>query len=345
MSINVRGLTPQHFLPRVVIAMAVLVTIASLFACDWTERKALSSIEETTIAFITTHRAILADVAYLKGFFKQEGLEVTPHLHPYGKPALQDMLKGSADFSLVTETPFMFAALNGANIVIIASIHKADKKNMAVVARKEKGIFAPSDLKGKKLATTFGTNAEFFLEAFLAINSISKQEIELVDLPQEDLPQALAEEKVDAVAAFNPFLLASQKQLGPDGATFYNDYIYTQELLIVSSQEFVQHNSQKVKKLLLALARAEEYVKNNWDEATKLVSDYSKMDVAVTREMLTGTSIGLSLDQSLLIALEDESRWAIKGRLTSASNIPNYLDYIYFEGLESVKPSAVKILK
>ena len=52
----------------------------------------------------------------------------------------------------------------------------------------------------------------------------------------------------------------------------------------------------------------------------------------------------MSLDQSLILALEDESRWAIKRGLVREMNIPNYLDFIYLDGLTSVKPEAVRIL-
>jgi hypothetical protein len=46
----------------------------------------------------------------------------------------------------------------------------------------------------------------------------------------------------------------------------------------------------------------------------------------------------------LLITLEDEARWAIKNNLTSATEVPNYLDYIYFDALDEVKPEAVGII-
>ncbi len=52
----------------------------------------------------------------------------------------------------------------------------------------------------------------------------------------------------------------------------------------------------------------------------------------------------LSLSQVLIIAMEDEARWAIKNNLTDATEVPNYLDYIYFDALEAVKPDAVNII-
>ncbi|NVD75057.1 nitrate ABC transporter substrate-binding protein, partial [Duganella sp. BJB1802] len=53
---------------------------------------------------------------------------------------------------------------------------------------------------------------------------------------------------------------------------------------------------------------------------------------------------GLELDQSLLLVLEDQSRWAIKAGLTGARAVPNFLDYIYLDGLKAVSPSEVTII-
>ena len=53
----------------------------------------------------------------------------------------------------------------------------------------------------------------------------------------------------------------------------------------------------------------------------------------------------ISLNQSLLVALEAEARWAIKYKLTESTEVPNYLDYIYIDALEELKPEAVTIIR
>ena len=53
----------------------------------------------------------------------------------------------------------------------------------------------------------------------------------------------------------------------------------------------------------------------------------------------------LSLDQSLITAMEDEARWMIKNNLTTEKQVPDFLDYIYEDGLKAVKPEAVNIIR
>jgi NitT/TauT family transport system substrate-binding protein len=51
------------------------------------------------------------------------------------------------------------------------------------------------------------------------------------------------------------------------------------------------------------------------------------------------------LDQTILVSLEDEARWAMKERLTDKKEIPNYLDFIFMDALEQAKPEAVTIIR
>ncbi len=51
------------------------------------------------------------------------------------------------------------------------------------------------------------------------------------------------------------------------------------------------------------------------------------------------------LDQLIVIALEEEARWAIREGLTDKKKVPNYFDFIYVDALEEVNPEAVTIIK
>jgi NitT/TauT family transport system substrate-binding protein len=42
--------------------------------------------------------------------------------------------------------------------------------------------------------------------------------------------------------------------------------------------------------------------------------------------------------------MNDEAHWIINNDLTIEKEIPDFLDYIYMDGLEAVKPNAVNII-
>ncbi|MHB9097836.1 MAG: ABC transporter substrate-binding protein [Syntrophales bacterium] len=306
--------------------------------------KPLGPPEKVTIAYSTTTDAVLAVVAQMRGYYREEGLAADAHLHPYGKPALKDVLEGRADFATVAETPVMFAIMKGERISVIATIQTTSQSN-AVIARRDRGIGTLADLKGRKIAATLGTTSDYFLDAILGLQGIFRKDVTVVDRKAEEIPDALARGDIDAASAFNPYITLAQERLGGVGITFYDREIFTPTFNMAATQEFIRQNPAKVLKMLRALVKAEEFVKEHPAEAQKIVADFSGIGMTVVRDIWSRADFSLSLSQSLLLAMEDESRWAIKGGLTGARKVPNYLDFIYFDGLMSVKPEAVRILR
>lgn len=327
------------------IAVAVLAfTLGYFFLRTHAEHKPVGPPEKVTIAYSATTDSVLAEVAQMQGYYLQEGLEAIPHLHPYGKPALREVLDGKADFATVAETPFMFAVMNGEKISIIATIQTTSRGN-AIIARKDKGILTPGDLKGRKIAVTLGTTADFYMDTFLAMHEIARKDVTVVGLRPGEMADALINGDVDAVSVFKPFSVQVQKKLGDRATVFNDENIFTFMFNVVATQKFIRENPGKVKKLLRALIKAEEFVRQNQSEAQKIVADFSRMDAALVREIWQDYSYTVKLDQSLVLALEEETRWAIEGELVGNKDIPDYLDYIYLEGLESIRPKSLRILR
>jgi len=335
----------RRFPMRIAVTVsAVAAIVACVFSCTRTDYKSAGPAEKVTIAYSATTESVLAEVAQMQGYYRQEGLEAIPRKHPFGKPALEDVLAGKADFATVAETPVMFAIMRGEKISVIATIESSRKGN-AIIARKDRGILAFKDLKGKSIGVTLGTVSDFFADAILVLNGISRKDVKVVDLKAEKIAEALANGDIDAASTFNPYTIYAQKKLGGSGVTFQDESIYTWTFNVVARQEFIRNNPEKVKKLLRALVRAEDFVGRNTAEAQRIVADFSGIDVAIVRDAWTGTNFGVSLDQSLLLSLEDESQWAINGGIARNTRVPNYLDFIYIDGLKSVKPEAVRILR
>jgi sulfonate transport system substrate-binding protein len=332
----------QHALATTLIA--VLAIFGSFVACIRSDKKTATATEKITFAYTVLPDAALVQVAQQQGYYQQEELDVTPQVHQIGKAALEAVMEGKADFATVAETPVVFAILKGGKISIIATINTSNK-NMAIVARKDKGILSTSDLRGKKIATTFGTIGEFFLDTMLMTSGISRKDMKVVNLAPELMQDALVNGDVDAISTWNPILIRTQKELGDRGITFYGEDIYTQTYNVVATRAYIKKNPGTVNKILLALIKAEEFTRQNPAEAQKIVADVSRTDKGLIGETWDVNHLSVALDQSLLLAMEDESRWAIKSGLVNRTKMPNYLDYIYFDGLDSVKPKAVRILR
>ena len=328
-------------------APLTLMFIAALMGCQKSstqnaEQGNVASPQKITVAFTFQPQCTLVHVAVAKGYFSEEGLDIQPLMHTYGKAALQSVVENKAVFATVAETPVMFSMLKGDKISVIANI-EASTMNNGVVARKDAGIAAPGDLKGKRIGFTPGTTSDFFLDSLLTANGLTREEIQPVPLKPEEMQDAVMAKKVDAVSTWNYPLTQIKQQLGTGGAIFFDREIYTETFNIAARQDFVQKNPEVVKRFLRALVKAEDFVAKNPDEAQSIMSAATKMDQRLIRDVWGAFNYHVGLDQTLLITLEDETRWAMKNRLTERTDMPNYLNLLHLDSLRAVKPEAVEM--
>jgi ABC-type nitrate/sulfonate/bicarbonate transport system substrate-binding protein len=300
--------------------------------------------EKITIAFPTTFNGALIPIAFVKGYFKEEGLDATLQFHTFGKQALNAMIEGKADLATVGDTPLMFAVMEGRRIVILAAIQTSER-NTGIVARRDRGISKISDLKGKTIGVTRGTTSDFLAESLLIVHGVDRKQVRIINLNPDEMAAALSTEKVDAVSTWNPGLIQLQKELGDKGRTFYGETLYTETFCLTAGQDFVQKNPETIKKVLKALIRAETFTRQNPEESRRLVVESVKADKALLEEVWDGYTFHVTLNQALLVNLENQTRWALKNRLTKRQDMPNYLNFIYVDGLRAVNPEAVKIIR
>jgi hypothetical protein len=69
------------------------------------------------------------------------------------------------------------------------------------------------------------------------------------------------------------------------------------------------------------------------------------LDDLFMEEFWTEPRFSLSLDQSLVVAMEDEAQWMIKNNLTRQKTVPEFLNFIYEDALKEIKPDAIIIMR
>jgi NitT/TauT family transport system substrate-binding protein len=300
--------------------------------------------EKITFAYTTAPEAVLVQIAFAKGFFAEEGLDATPQPHAFGKLALESVVEGKADFATAGDTPFVFAVMNGRKITTFATILTSNRNN-AIVARQDRGIAKPSDLLGKKIGVTFGTTGDYFNYSFLLFHGIHENQVRRIAMNPGDMDEALSTGKVGAVSTWSPFRQQMQKKLGSNGVTFFGEILYTEIFCVAAPQEYAGKNPETVKKVLRALIKAETFVKRHPEESRRLVAEFTKTDKAIIDDTWDVFTFEVALEQGLLVNLEDQTRWVIKNRLATRTDMPNYLDFIYDNALRSVKPEAIRIVR
>jgi NitT/TauT family transport system substrate-binding protein len=295
-----------------------------------------------SIAHATISNSTPVYVAVQKGYFKSK-LDISLHSFPAGRDALNEVLKGSADVATVAETPFMNAVMRGARVSILATISETTN-SLFIIGRKDKGLRLAGDLKGKSIGVAKATGGEFFLDNVLIFNGISKSEVKKVDIPVEKMLALLVNGEVEAVVSWEPFADELRNALGTNmfiyyGLPTYNRYSWN----LVSLKSWIEKKPQTVKEVIRVLIRGVQFIKKNPSEARTIAEGYLKTGNSETDRIWGNTVFKIGLHPSLLMSLEDQARWVIRNKYSDASTVPNFLSYIYFDGLEALDPAAVTI--
>lgn len=321
------------------LALAITVALGALVGCrrDPTGGRPLVKV---TFACTTQPQSTLVHVARAKGYFIAEGLEVQAQVHTYGKAALQALLEGRADFATVAETPIVFAVLRGERFFVIANIESSNRNN-AIVARRDAGIQGPRDLKGKRIGFTPGTTSDFFLDSLLTAQGLLRRDTRPVPMKPEEMQAAILGGAVDAVCTWNYPLTQIHQALGSKGFIHYDPEVYTETFNVAASAGIVDGQPEVAHSLLRALIRAEAFVAARPAEAQAIVATASGTDPALVAAVWDAFNYRVRFDQTLLITLEDETRWAMRNGLTDRTTMPDFRKHIHLETLRAVRPEAV----
>jgi NitT/TauT family transport system substrate-binding protein len=103
---------------------------------------------------------------------------------------------------------------------------------------------------------------------------------------------------------------------------------------------------ETINRLLKALVQAEGFLLQHPTEAKAIVQKRLGYDDACMTAIWPDTQFLVTLDQSLIVAMEDEARWMIANNLARGKEIPDYPDdYIHKNSLDAVKPGSVNIIR
>jgi NitT/TauT family transport system substrate-binding protein len=316
--------------------LVTLLAVLGLWSCS-------RQMDLVTIGGPTSDAATLIFTAEDRHFFTTNGLNVTLNAYDTGLAAINGLLNNEIDIAGAGEYPFVVRALKKDNISIIGSFSRT--YNEYLVWRTDKGIKNVVGLKGKKIGLPRWTLPEFHLGRFLDLQGMSIRDVTLINLTPARAADAIANEDVDAVVVWEPFVSQIRKQQTNgivsrsvhSGQAMYG--------ILVCRNDWIKRHPEMVKRVLNSLAQAEEYVVRHPAEAKAILKKRHQYDDAYVDRIWPEHQFSLSLDQSLITAMEDEARWMINNNLTKEKQVPDFLNYIYIDGLKAVKPEAANIIR
>ena len=306
-------------------------------------KKFTGPMEKITVGVEKSLLPALVWIAEDNSYFTKNGVEVTIKEYDSGRVALKAMLdEGGLNMVTVAQTPVMFNSFNRSDFAIVSAM-VSSYNDVFVLARRDRDIAKPGDLRGKKVGLTKGSTGQYFLGLFLSKNNILPSEVEEVDIPAGQLVGSITAGSVDAISVWQPHIYNAQKALGDKSIIFPSRKIFREDFYFVPNKNFLQNHSEAITRFLQALTQAETFIKEDKDEAVSIVSKRLGLDSAFVVSVWDDYQFGLFLDQTIIQTLENEAAWAIQNKLTDKTEVPDYHAFISVDALTKVAPEKVQL--
>ena len=256
-------------------------------------------------------------MAFEKGFYQQEGLDITYRLFPSGTTAFQAFQTGQGDIVMTGDLPSVqyFFRVKG-DYRTIAVIER-DAKGYVAVA--QKSIAKPQDLIGKTVATRIGSTGSWFISEYLSKNGVEPAKVAVKNLDTQVLPAALCGGEIAAFFIWQP-IGSRTLEICPDKAHYLTDASgYIQGYLVAGARpEWL--NSAQGRDIAVRWLRATMKGRDVADRDFASVAAYAKakLDLSekATREQWDTNTRPLAIDKVYYDDFCSLSRWAQAEKMT-----------------------------
>ena len=263
---------PRH-LPFLLFFVAALAA-SPLFAQSKKVRFSVSSISIAEIPF---------KIAQLKGFYREEGLNVEVILIR-GNVGFQALLGGSVDYTSASGSTIA-AAVRGIPVKLVFIV--AAKPQFDFIALPE--IRSVKDLKGKLIGiSSRGGSIDLLTQIILQKNGLApnKDATSIVVGGQEDTVLALRAGRIAAALLTPPRPLILQRE-GFNRIAYSGDYMATYPTGGIGvTDDKIKSDPTAVFAFVKASLKGLQYAKQNRSEAMKIIADYLGVKDAALNEQI-----------------------------------------------------------
>ena len=279
-------------------------------------------------------------MALEKGYYQQEGLDVTYRLFPSGTTAFQSFQTGQGDIVMTGDLPSVqyFFRVKGDYRTI--AVVERDAKGYVAVARKE--ITKPQDLVGKTVATRVGSTGSWFISEYLTKNGVDPSKVAVKNLDTQVLPAALCGGEIAAFFIWQP-IGSRTLEICPDKAHYLTDATgYIQGYLVAGARpEWLA--SPQGKDAAIRWMQATMKGRDIAEKDFAAVAAYAKakLDLSekATREQWDTNIRPLALDKVYYDDFCSLSRWAQAEKMTEQKI--DFHQLTWPDGLKAINPKLV----
>lgn len=233
-------------------------------------------------AYYSPESLVVKRFGWLESEFKPDHTNVKWVLSLGSNRALEYLNSGAID---IGSTAGLAAVLGKANGNPIRTVYIYSRPEWtALVVRKDSPLKSLSDLKGKKIAATKGTDPFLFTLRALHTAGLTRDDVEIVNLQHPDGRTALVNGQVDAWAGLDPHMAAAEVDNG--ARLLYRNVNFNTYGFLNARESFVTEHPDTLARVIKVYDRARTWIVAHPDDAAKIVAESANISLPVAKLQL-----------------------------------------------------------
>jgi NitT/TauT family transport system substrate-binding protein len=325
--------------------MTKLLLALLLFALPAQAEEKLVALLPVSICQTQSMGSALTFIAEHKGYFAEEGLKVESVTMNNAKLCQDNALAGRSDVSFSADSQLTALVLHSAvaPMKILAQIQ--DGGDIAVAARRDRGIRNEADLRGKTIGYALASGSFMYTVHLLEKLGLAPADVKLSPLQAPAIPPALAGGVVDAAVIWEPWNSLAMNGLGENGYKLHDHNLFHWTFMMTATDKIIAEKPEAIRRLLRAILRAEAEIRRDPESSQQYLATVLKMDGADLAKIWTYYDNTVRLDQSLVARLHSDAEHFVRydENFHTDSELPDFRALIVPDFLREIAPDRVTL--
>lgn len=255
-------------------------------------------------------------IADVKGFFKEEGIEVKQTVFQTVSEVNTALLAGQMDLAWLVAADLLVLTEKAPDLKFIYACDYSGEVDSIVGY----GIDTPADLKGKKFAREDIPYEIVFTGEYLKSVGLTDKDVQILSLPVPDASAAFISGKVDAAAIYEPFVGKALK--GRPGSKILYSAKGSNVIVngLAGSNKILQERRDDVVAYLRAISKGIKFSQENAAEANEIVAKWTGITAQDVTDQLSRIKL-LDMEQNKSIVFNTSNSLNVMKSIDSAASL------------------------
>jgi ABC-type nitrate/sulfonate/bicarbonate transport system substrate-binding protein len=276
-------------------------------------------------------------IAKTAGFFEKNGLDVQINTGPSGSAMVAFVIQNQVQAAFGAEQAGV-QNFNIDNNVVIVAEGALMTHWYGMVGRNVENVAA---LKGKKIGVARGSGSEVFWLAMVEKLKLNPKDYTIIQVEAPEMVAALERGNIDAFTSWEPWLTRAVMAVPNSKIIQTAQGIMSPRVYVYLNKGWADKNPEAAVAFVRSLDQATKFINSNREEAATQVSNFLKLDKALTTTLMTKLTYDLRLDNGSV-----ENFVIVADQLKTLGKLAKPMDwqkFVYPDLLKKVSPEKVNV--